>query len=67
MSTNGIADSLNDLSLKTDIAAPKKSPKSKASYDKVALRERWKILGTDAEQSKLLRRWLAQINRYNSL
>lgn len=53
MSTNELTDSLKDLSLKNDASVPEKISKPKASYDKVALRERWKILGTDPEQSKL--------------
>jgi hypothetical protein len=55
MSADQVSESLKDLSLNNDIkkdtptTAP---PKPKATFDKVALRERWKILGTDAEQSK---------------
>jgi hypothetical protein len=63
MSTEQVTDSLKDLSLSND--PPKDtpsvtntsitvSPKPKAAFDKVALRERWKILGTDAEQSNAL-------------
>lgn len=52
MSTNELTDSLKDLSLKNDATVPEKTSKPKASYDKVALKERWKILGTDPEQSK---------------
>jgi len=52
MSTNEITDSLKDLSLKNETDAPKKTTKPKATYDKAALKERWKILGTDPEQSK---------------
>ncbi|CAO0800325.1 unnamed protein product [Mucor circinelloides] len=53
MSTNEITDSLKDLSLKNETDAPKKTTKPKATYDKAALKERWKILGTDPEQSIL--------------
>lgn len=52
MSTNEITDSLKDLSLKKETDAPKKTIKPKATYDKAALKERWKILGTDPEQSR---------------
>lgn len=53
-STSDMTDSLNNLSLKNDTDVPKKTTKAKATYDKVALKERWKILGTDPEQSTLM-------------
>lgn len=49
-----LSASLKDLTIKkeerkkTDATAKK----PKAAYDVVALKERWKILGTDPEQSK---------------
>ncbi|KAI8378530.1 hypothetical protein BD560DRAFT_389642 [Blakeslea trispora] len=54
MSTDEIADNLNSLSLEkkpSEEEKPKTNPK--ASYDKAALKERWKILGSDPEQSIL--------------
>lgn len=45
-----LSHSLQELSLKKEEPVIKKTT---ASYDKVALRERWNILGKDAEQSKL--------------
>ncbi|CEP18015.1 hypothetical protein [Parasitella parasitica] len=53
MNTNKLSDSLKELSLENGATAPKKTSKPKAAYDKIALRERWKILGTDPEQSIL--------------
>lgn len=44
-----LSSTLNDLSL----SSKTKTVKPKASYDKAALRERWNILGKDAEQGKL--------------
>jgi hypothetical protein len=45
MSGDTLLPQLNDLSL---------TPKApKVIYDKVALKERWKILGVDAEQSNI--------------
>lgn len=43
-----LSNTLNDLSLNTKSTITK----PKASYDKAALRERWNILGKDAEQGK---------------
>lgn len=43
-----LSSTLNNLSL----ATKPKTTKPKASFDKVALRERWNILGKDAEQGK---------------
>lgn len=45
-----LSNSLQELSLNKEEPVIKKT---KASYDKVALRERWNILGKEAEQSKL--------------
>ncbi|KAI8641186.1 hypothetical protein BD408DRAFT_418538 [Parasitella parasitica] len=53
MSTKELTDSLKDLSLESITTEPKRVSKPKVTYDKVALRERWKILGTDPEQSIL--------------
>lgn len=44
-----LSHSLEELSIEKKAPAVKKT---NATYDKVALRERWNILGKDAEQSK---------------
>lgn len=53
MSVDQVSNSLEELSINKDtkINTPTCLSKPKATFDKVALRERWKILGTDAEQS----------------
>ncbi|KAI7904898.1 uncharacterized protein BX663DRAFT_503954 [Cokeromyces recurvatus] len=53
MSTEEITDSLEKLSIKKNASTSSSSVKPKLSYDKAALKERWKILGADPEQSIL--------------
>lgn len=58
MSQQGeLATSLDKLSINSsndkETATKLPAAKPKAAYDKVALKERWKVLGKDAEQSKL--------------
>lgn len=48
MDSTNLSDSIKNLKIKED--------KPKATYDKAALKERWKILGNDAEQSKFLKK-----------
>jgi hypothetical protein len=48
MSEDTLLPQLNDLSL-----TPKAPKAPKVIYDEVALKERWKILGVDAEQSNI--------------
>ncbi|KAI8080193.1 uncharacterized protein B0P05DRAFT_79837 [Gilbertella persicaria] len=52
MSAEEVTDNLKDLSLNKQ-TTEKPKQELKAAYDKAALKERWKILGTDAEQSIL--------------
>ena len=54
MNTDEVVDNLNNLSLeKSSSEAEKSKAKPKPGYDKAALKERWKILGSDPEQSNV--------------
>ncbi|KAG1057661.1 hypothetical protein G6F43_000517 [Rhizopus delemar] len=48
MDSTNLSDSIKNLKIKED--------KPKATYDKAALKERWKILGNDAEQISMIRK-----------
>ncbi|KAI9259390.1 hypothetical protein BY458DRAFT_588462 [Sporodiniella umbellata] len=50
MNTSDLTESLNKLNVK-DASKQTKVDKPKAAYDKLALKERWKILGSNAEQN----------------
>ncbi|CAO3704092.1 unnamed protein product [Rhizopus stolonifer] len=50
MDSTDLSESLKNLKVE-DTDTEQKAGKQKVTYDKVALRERWKILGSDAEQS----------------
>ena len=52
MATNDLCDSVKNLNV-TDSSETSIKEKPKAAYDKAALKERWKILGNEPEQSKL--------------
>jgi hypothetical protein len=55
-----LSNSLNDLSINNETdsqktavkSATSKATKPNATFDKADLKERWKILGTDSEQSE---------------
>lgn len=48
-----LSDSMKDLTIKKK-SETTTAKKAKPAYDVVALKERWKILGTDPEQSKCI-------------
>lgn len=52
MATDDLCDSVKNLNVTDSNETPAKE-KPKANYDKAALKERWKILGNEPEQSKL--------------
>lgn len=52
MATDDLCDSVKNLNVTDSNETPIKE-KTKAAYDKAALKERWKILGNEPEQSKL--------------
>lgn len=62
--TEELTKNLNDLSIQKENDDSVKSTKPKATFDKVALRERWKILGRDAEQSKTKRQTQDPLTNY---
>jgi hypothetical protein len=59
MDSTNLSDSIKNLKIKED--------KPKATYDKAALKERWKILGNDAEQSKFEKKRRKENSTYTLL